>query len=338
MRSIDAFARPMEGLITPSSSGGFCSLLALFLCSLLLLSEIIQFAHVDENDHLSVVNSAANEGKSVNVRVLITFPHLLCSEIALDASNTKADTEEDKKTGLAKKKGKRNKKNFSKRADVSKRKMTKWERGLMVANNYGYQPSAEDSIRRGDLESSKSQDVGCTLDGVIQAGMVGGNFKVELTENVWGNVAMLGAEAVGNKLNVSHYIHEITFGKHFPLADNPLAGVVNGIPDGIGGVQFGLKVIATKYARPFRRTREYFQVSMTSHFLKLSTLLMNGNMQNPGITFNYDYGAMEVNHVESREGFVYFIASLCAVVGGVFTTVGLVYGTAKSVVGVKKVD
>ena len=77
-------------------------------------------------------------------------------------------------------------------------------------------------------------------------------------------------------------------------------------------------------------------VAIATH--EQTTLLLTGNMQQPGVTFAYDYAAMEVNHVESREGLGSFIGSLCAVVGGVFVTTGLLFSGAKAAVGGKKLD
>ena len=55
--------------------------------------------------------------------------------------------------------------------------------------NYVFTDSIVDTDKRGSpLESS----IGCTVEGVITAGFVGGNFRISLTENVWGQVALMG--------------------------------------------------------------------------------------------------------------------------------------------------
>ena len=338
----------------------------------------------------------------VPIRVHISFPHLSCTELAVDYSDTRSDDPEDA-TGHAIKKMKS--KFNRKKGEVVKRKMSGREKTLLNDKGFGFvsDEGEDDKMKRGDVLKST---VGCTVEGVISAGLVGGNFKITLTDNVWGQVAMMGTGRVAQLANVSHFIHELKFGNDFPLASNPLEGLVNGVEEGIGLVQvrkmrgesaremtgseraarcgkqtaqtaprdrraknelldqltaatkpavsraskpgllahtcaplqFFMKVIPTAYSRPYRGTLDCFQISMTEQFMKMTTLLMSGNIQQPGITFAYDYGAMVVNHVESREGLFTFLGSVCAVTGGVFVSVGLFYSGAKAAVGGKKID
>jgi len=72
-----------------------------------------------------------------------------------------------------------------------------------------------------------------------------------------------------SRMNVSHYIHDITYGEHFSKVSNPLRSVANGIDDGVGLVQFYVKVIPTMFKRPGRWERETFQISMTEQFVKV---------------------------------------------------------------------
>ena len=71
-------------------------------------------------------------------------------------------------------------------------------------------------------------------------------------------------------------------------------------------------------------------------FVKMSTLLLSGNMQQPGVTFNYDFTPLSVLHRESRENVLTFLGSLASVTGGVWVTVGMLGGCLMKAGGVGK--
>ena len=71
-------------------------------------------------------------------------------------------------------------------------------------------------------------------------------------------------------------------------------------------------------------------------FVKMSTLLMTGNLQQPGVAFSYDFLPMQIEHTESRENFFQFLASMFSVVGGVGVSVGLLSACFMNAVGISK--
>jgi len=71
----------------------------------------------------------------------------------------------------------------------------------------------------------------------------------------------------------------------------------------------------------------------------MSTLLLTGNMQQPGVTFNYDFTPLQIEHRETRENVFTFLGSLASVVGGVWVSVAMVGGCLMRTAGIdKKVD
>ena len=44
----------------------------------------------------------------------------------------------------------------------------------------------------------------------------------------------------------------------------------------------------------------------------------------PGVFFIYDISPIKVKFTEKQQSFTYFLTSLCAIVGGVFTVAGIV--------------
>jgi len=134
------------------------------------------------------------------------------------------------------------------------------------------------------------------------------------------------ADAQTGGHDVSHYIHEITFGTHFPLAVNPLKDTMVRMesPSGIGLHQMGVKLVPTKYKRYGRRTIDAYQLSVSSYVIKPELLVGSNPLKLPGLAMHYDFNPVAVHHVESRENFFVFLSSLVGIVGGVFVTVRLV--------------
>ena len=44
----------------------------------------------------------------------------------------------------------------------------------------------------------------------------------------------------------------------------------------------------------------------------------------PGVFFIYDISPIKVKFTEKQQSFTYFLTSLCAIVGGVFTVAGII--------------
>mmetsp|Transcript_21435 Transcript_21435/g.44658 ORF Transcript_21435/g.44658 Transcript_21435/m.44658 type:complete len:313 (-) Transcript_21435:41-979(-) len=312
MRRFDVFPRPLEGIVEKSSTAGFFSLIGFAFAGFLLLSEVWQFIRVDIDEHIKIADSITNPTDTIPLKVHISFPHLSCNDLTLDYESTKSDLPSTTSGRL------------------NKRKLNSREKKKVVSQGF-------------KLDDERSKSVGgqrgCTIDGVVDVGRVGGNFKVVITSNVWGALALQGVEELQKGMNVSHYIHDVTFGEHFGKVVNPMREVANGIEEGVGLVQFYMKIIPTHYKRPGRWERETFQISMTEQFVKMSSLLLMGNMQQPGVTFNYDFTPLSVKHTESRENILTFIGSLASVVGGVWVTIGMIGGCLIKATGVdKKLD
>lgn len=155
----------------------------------------------------------------------------------------------------------------------------------------------------------------------------------------------LSLDQIDQRINsghdLSHYIHDITFGKLFPLSDNPLSNKMVTFENEfkIALSHLNVKLVTTKYKRFARKAKETFQISTSDHIVTMDTLANSNMFQLPGIKLVYDFSPLAVHHVESRENFFIFLSSLIGIVGGTFVTVGLVSGIAvKSAQVLKKLD
>ena len=176
----------------------------------------------------------------------------------------------------------------------------------------------------GDITISMSAEAFAKIVNLIRSGM-----SIDQTDTQTG----------GHDL--SHYIHDITFGTAFPLSQNPLSNKMVKInnPLKIALNHINAKLVPTKYKKFARRAKDTFQTSISNHLVTMDTLARTAPFTLPGLKIQYDFTPLAVSHVESRENFFVFLSSLIGIVGGVFVTVGAVSGfVVNSAQALKKVD
>ena len=125
-------------------------------------------------------------------------------------------------------------------------------------------------------------------------------------------------------VNTSHHIHHLSFGVPYPNRVNPLDGSKAILHDGSGVFQYFIKVVPTTYEFASGLALDSCQYSVTDQF-KSAHNPQNGFVL-PGVFFIYDISPIMVKFTEKRMSFTYFLTSLCAIVGGVFTVAGIIDG------------
>lgn len=105
---------------------------------------------------------------------------------------------------------------------------------------------------------------------------------------------------------------------------NPLDGVEHSLASGSGIQQYYLKVVPTEFEYVNGRRVISNQFSATSHLREIDVT----NPRNvPGVFFSFDLSPIRVHIIERRRSFGHFLTNLCAIIGGVFTVMGLVDST-----------
>lgn len=139
------------------------------------------------------------------------------------------------------------------------------------------------------------------------------------------------------KLNLSHYIHTLQFGTTYPGQANPLDDKATILADEPvnGRFNYYVKVVPTTFEKHslFGATLETNQYSVTEHFSpRRTTPGAQGQPQNqeqqviPGVFLIYDLSPIRVKIFEARpySSLVHFMLQLCAIIGGVFTVMGII--------------
>ncbi|KAI9188195.1 ER-derived vesicles protein erv46 [Blastocladiella emersonii ATCC 22665] len=186
----------------------------------------------------------------------------------------------------------------------------------------------EQCIREGYDEKMKAQMAeGCNIYGHLNINKVAGNFHLapgRTFQQAQGHIHDMMA-LLDRQFDFTHTIHYLSFGPKVKDMHNPLDGVTLQTLNGHSHlIQYFLKVVGTEYRLTNGTTVATNQFSVTEHARDVAGPGGIGHLALPGIFFNYDISPMRVIHEESHHTFMYFLTSVCAVVGGVFTVAGLI--------------
>ncbi|PWZ11978.1 Endoplasmic reticulum-Golgi intermediate compartment protein 3 [Zea mays] len=122
-----------------------------------------------------------------------------------------------------------------------------------------------------------------------------------------------------NHVNVSHVIHELSFGPKYPGIHNPLDETSRILHDTSGTFKYYIKVVPTEYKYLSKKVLPTNQFSVTEYFLPIRPT----DRAWPAVYFLYDLSPITVTIKEERRNFLHFVTRLCAVLGGTFAMTGM---------------
>lgn len=186
------------------------------------------------------------------------------------------------------------------------------------------QPESVDQCAR---ESSPGDDAikrheGCRIYGKLKVDRVAGNFHFAPGHGFQQShmhIHDFSAFKAG-LFDISHTINHLSFGDSYPGIVNPLDGQQRKITVGGGIFQYYVKVVPTTYKYLDGKVVDTNQFSVTEH---VTTVKAKQGQGLPGAFFFYDLSPIRVQFEEEHKSFMHFLTQLCAIVGGVFTVVGI---------------
>ncbi|GAA5918661.1 hypothetical protein JCM6882_004178, partial [Rhodosporidiobolus microsporus] len=129
-------------------------------------------------------------------------------------------------------------------------------------------------------------------------------------------------------MNLSHVIHEFSFGPYFPRIVQPLDNSVETTSAHFHIFQYFLSVVSTTYVDARRRILPTNQYSVT----EMSRTTEHGRGV-PGIFFKYDIEPMSLTVRERTTTLVQFLVRLAGIVGGILVCSDFGFRTADFLVG-----
>lgn len=154
---------------------------------------------------------------------------------------------------------------------------------------------------------------------------VAGELKIQ-AKHVAGMAVAHSAGMDFPAFNSSHTIVHLRFGPVIPGQQFPLNGAVKRAPEGeLTAFDYYLQLVPSQFYPLSGRT--FFpvlthQYSVTEFAQKAG--VYRGQIVPPSINFKYDFSPIKVHVKEEKRSFLQFVTSICAIIGGVFATSGLI--------------
>ncbi|XP_055624120.1 endoplasmic reticulum-Golgi intermediate compartment protein 3 [Toxorhynchites rutilus septentrionalis] len=182
----------------------------------------------------------------------------------------------------------------------------------------------EAALGKTNLESRAFSE-GCQIYGSMAVNRVGGSFHIAPGKSF--SISHIHVHDVqpfsSGKFNTSHRINTLSFGDEFGYGQTrPLDSTEVMAEEGAMMFQYYIKIVPTEFVPLNGPTLHTNQFSVTKH--QKSVSVMSGESGMPGIFVNYELSPLMVRFTEKRNSFSHFATNLCAIIGGIFTVVGII--------------
>lgn len=180
-----------------------------------------------------------------------------------------------------------------------------------------------EAARKGETVTTRTGPEGCQLYGHLYVKRVPGNFHVHLSNPAYSFDSSL--------VNASHIVGELWFGEAISPKDLkklPQRSQDELYSHRLDGKQFTsynenhtyvhyIQVVTNSYVQSEDEAINVYKYTVHSNeYLEVDDL--------PSIMFRYDLSPMSVRITKETVPFYHFITSACAIVGGVFTVIGII--------------
>ncbi|CAL2249048.1 unnamed protein product [Prunus armeniaca] len=323
LKSLDAFPRAEEHLLQKTQTGAVVSVVGLLIMATLFVHELRYYLTTYTVHQMSV---DLKRGETLPIHINITFPSLPCDVLSVDAIDMSGKHEVDLDTNIWKLRlnsyghiigteylSDLVEKEHSHKHDDSKDHHEDKDQEIHLQG--AFDQAAEDLIKR--VKHAIANGEGCRVFGVLDVQRVAGNFHISVHGlNIF--VAQMIFEGSKN-VNVSHIIHDLSFGPKYPGIHNPLDGTERILHDTSGTFKYYIKVVPTEYRYISKEVLPTNQFSVTEYFSPMKQF----DRTWPAVYFLYDLSPITVTIKEERRSFLHFITRLCAVLGGTFALTGM---------------
>ncbi|KAH7661109.1 COPII vesicle protein [Dioscorea alata] len=324
LRNFDAFPRAEEHLLQKTKSGAVVSIIGLVIMAILFIHELNYYLTTYTVHQMSV---DLKRGETLPIHINMTFPSLPCEVLSVDAIDMSGKHEVDLDTNIWKlrlnKEGQIIGTEYL--TDLVEKEHATHKHGVEDKDHHeetpekkpehGLNSDAEEMIK--NVKSAMERGEGCRVYGVLDVQRVAGNFHISVHGlNIFVAQQIFGGAA---HVNVSHMIHDLSFGPKYPGIHNPLDGTTRILHETSGTFKYYIKIVPTDYRYLSKDVLPTNQFSVTEYFVPIR----EGDRSWPAVYFLYDLSPITVTIKEERRSFLHFITRLCAVLGGTFALTGM---------------
>lgn len=303
LKSFDVYREIPSDLTEPTVAGATASVTAIILMSLLFVSELSTFLSTETATSMYVdpETDAYETTSRMTINLDIVLPSMPCSLVSVDAQDVMGGHQLDVGGALVKQR-------------LDKAGNPKEANLFMSAD-----------LSRDALKKMKGE--GCRVNGSMRVKKVPGNFHISAHAHPELIQAYFGDH---NPMNCSHIVNHLSFGEPVDIvgqkwAFSPLDNVRKIISkDSIDAehvhatsFEYYIKVVPTTYSELDGHITKTYQFTASSNALV-------GHFQVPAIYFRFDLSPITVQFTQKQVSFAHFLVQVCAIIGGVFTMLGLV--------------
>uniref|UniRef100_A0A671SN40 Endoplasmic reticulum-Golgi intermediate compartment protein n=1 Tax=Sinocyclocheilus anshuiensis TaxID=1608454 RepID=A0A671SN40_9TELE len=165
----------------------------------------------------------------------------------------------------------------------------------------------------------------CRIHGHLYVTKVAGNFHITVGKAIphpRGH-AHLAALVSHETYNFSHRIDHLSFGEEIPGILNPLDGTEKVSADHNQMFQYFITIVPTKL-QTYKVSADTHQYSVTERERVINHAV--GSHGVSGIFMKYDISSLMVKVTEQHMPFWQFLVRLCGIIGGIFSTTGMLHG------------
>lgn len=189
----------------------------------------------------------------------------------------------------------------------------------------------------GDATAQLASVEGCNMYGHVEVPKVAGNVHFapgHAMQQVYSHVHDLVSFTLSS-FNITHKVNSLSFGVYYPGSTSPLDGHVVSVPEGAGMHQYFVKLVPTIYEPLVGVPIPAYQFSVTEHLKTMDLSAGHEGSQGllPGVFFNYELSPLQVRITEQRRSFSHFLTRVFAILGGVYTVMGMIDALLHRLVG-----
>ncbi|KAK6925618.1 Endoplasmic reticulum vesicle transporter, C-terminal, partial [Dillenia turbinata] len=324
LKGIDAFPRAEEHLLQKTQSGALVSIIGLIIMATLFVHELRYYLTTYTVHQMSV---DLKRGETLPIHINMTFPSLPCDVLSVDAIDMSGKHEVDLDTNIWKLRLNKDgyiigteyltdlvEKDHAARKHNDEKDHS--EDSTQKIHMHGFDQEAENMVKK--AKQALANGEGCRVYGALDVQRVAGNFHISVHAlNIF--VAQMIFEGAKH-VNVSHIIHDLSFGPKYPGLHNPLDGTVRMLKETSGTFKYYIKIVPTEYRYISKEVLPTNQFSVTEYFSPMNEF----DRMWPAVYFLYDLSPITVTIREESRSFMHFITRLCAVLGGTFALTGRV--------------
>ncbi|KAG4969240.1 hypothetical protein JHK85_035661 [Glycine max] len=321
IKNLDAFPRAEDHLLQKTQSGALVSVIGLIIMATLFVHELGYYLTTYTVHKMSV---DLKRGETLPIHINMTFPSLPCDVLSVDAIDMSGKHEVDLDTNIWKLRLNSyghiigteyisdlvEKEHTNQEHDDNKDHDHHHEHSEQKIHLQNLDESTENIIKK--VKEALKNGEGCRVYGVLDVQRVAGNFHISVHGlNIY--VAQMIFDGAKN-VNVSHFIHDLSFGPKYPGLHNPLDDTTRILHDTSGTFKYYIKVVPTEYRYISKEVLPTNQFSVSEYYSPINQF----DRTWPAVYFLYDLSPITVTIKEERRSFLHFITRLCAVLGGTF--------------------